>query len=115
MDDADANRGAVWTSIEFTHLVSEDLDEGVATRIMDYPLLASADSREVEVLQQGECLCGQPLAEETVILTNSGGNLAVMCSGECFDDFMMMGMLQQIQAGVANRIQARSPDNHDPD
>jgi hypothetical protein len=114
MDDANGNGEAVWTKIELDP-APKGLDLDLLRRVNEYPLMASIDSREAEALQDGRCICGNPLAEETIILSNSTGNLAVMCSPHCFSDHMALGFLSGVIEDVGREIEHRGRMNDDPE
>jgi hypothetical protein len=65
-----------------------------------------------EHLRRGRCMtCGAVLGEDTVMMLNGQGVLGLWHLPECLADIHAISFLQQVEAGIVERIEERGVED----
>jgi hypothetical protein len=71
-----------------------------------------------ELARTGHCMtCEKELGKHTIVSINRQGIIAVYCSGQCHDDMVVLGFIQETHDDMQEKIRLRNirVQPHDPE
>lgn len=67
-----------------------------------------------ELMSQARCIaCGRELGEETMVVLNRNGVIAMFCAGACLQDSQIIGWVQEVHADLIQALEFRGSQSAD--